>query len=162
MFGFLAQLALDSALNQWIQDTYWLWPVLEILHFMGLSLLLGGLLVMDLRLAGHFRGFELEATHRLLPVVFIGFGLNLVTGILFFYGDPMRYSINVGFQIKMLLVGIAGLNALLYYWKVRPLLSTLESDSEPPPVARAVAYTSLAVWGVVLLCGRLIPYVGTG
>jgi hypothetical protein len=162
VFGFLAQLALDSALNQWIQDTYWLWPVLEILHFMGLSLLLGGLLVMDLRLAGHFRGFELEATHRLLPVVFIGFGLNLVTGILFFYGDPMRYSINIGFQIKMLLVGIAGLNALLYYWKVRPLLSALDSDSEPPPLARAVAYTSLAVWGVVLLCGRLIPYVGTG
>jgi hypothetical protein len=162
LLDFLAQIALDSSLNQLIQAAYWLWPVLEIIHFVGLSLLLGGLIVIDLRMAGHFRGFDLQATHKLLPLVFLGFGLNLVTGILFFYGDPMRYSINIGFQIKMILVIIAGLNALLYYWKVRPLLAGWDADTVPPAIARGVAYTSLLVWTGVLLCGRLIPYVGTG
>jgi len=162
VFDFFAQLALESSLNQWIQATYWLWPVLETIHFVGLSLLLGGLIVMDLRMAGHFRSFEPAATHKLLPLVFIGFGLNLVTGILFFYGDPMRYSINIGFQIKMYLVVIAGLNALLYYWKVNPLMKTWNADTVPPTIAKCVAYTSLTVWTGVLLCGRLIPYVGTG
>jgi len=162
MFEFLARIALDSFLNRWIAATYWLWPVLEIIHFIGLSLLLGGLIVIDLRMAGHFRALDPAATHRLLPLVFLGFGLNLATGILFFYGDPMRYSINIGFQIKMVLVGIAGLNALLYYWKVDPVIASWDADTTPPPIARFVAYTSLTVWTGVLLCGRLIPYVGTG
>ena len=94
-----AESIVDSMLTQWIQSTYWLWPVLEITHFIGLTLLLGGLIVIDLRMAGFFRAIDPAATHKLLPAVILGFTLNLITGILFFYGDPMRYSINIGFQI---------------------------------------------------------------
>ena len=158
----LAQSLLESPLNQWIQSVYWLWPVLEITHFIGLSLLLGGLILIDLRLAGHFRGLDIHGVHRLLPFVILGFGLNLLTGILFFFGDPMRYAINIGFQVKMILVMLAGLNALVYYWKVNPLLVDWSGDDSSPSIARIVAYASLALWTGVLLCGRLIPYVGTG
>ncbi len=157
-----AESIVGGSLNSWIQATYWLWPVLEILHFGGLSLLLGGLLVIDLRMAGHFRAFDPVATHRLLPFVILGFGINLITGILFFYGDPLRYSVNIGFQIKMGLVVLAGLNAALYYWKVSPIMQGWDENTVSPPIAKFVAYTSLAVWTGVLLCGRLIPYVGTG
>lgn len=152
----------DGPLNIWVQSIYWLWPLMETIHFIGLSLLLGSLLVIDLRMAGHFRGLNPAATHKLLPIVFIGFALNLVTGILFFYGDPMRYSANIGFQIKMVLVLIAGLNALLFYWKINPVMHSWDDDAPATPLARGVAYTSLAVWTGVLLFGRLIPYVGTG
>ena len=152
----------DGPLNQWIQLTFWLWPVLEIIHFIGLSLLLGGLIVIDLRMAGHFKALNLAATHKLLPVVLIGFSLNLVTGVLFFYGDPLRYSVNIGFQIKMMLVVLAGLNTLLYYWKITPVMHTWDPNADSPPLAKFVAYASLMTWTGVLLCGRLIPYVGTG
>ena len=162
MLDFLARIALDSALHQWMESTYWLWPILEITHFVGLSLLLGGLIIIDLRLAGHFRSLDPHATHALLPLVFLGFGLNLLTGVLFFVGDPSRYSINIGFQIKMVMIVVAGLNALLYYWKVQPLVVGWDADTQSPAIARVVAYTSLAAWSVVLICGRLIPYVGTG
>jgi len=54
-----AESIVGGSLNLWIQETYWLWPVMEISHFIGLSLLLGGLLVIDLRMAGHFRSFEI-------------------------------------------------------------------------------------------------------
>jgi hypothetical protein len=150
----------DSSLTQWIQINYWLWPILEIAHFMGLSLLIGGLLIVDLSLAGLLQ-LQLSATHKLLPVVLIGFGINLVTGILFFYGDPMRYSVNIGFQIKMCLIGLAGINALFYHWKLSPLMADWNSES-PPPLAKLIAFTSLTAWMGVLLFGRLIPYVGTG
>lgn len=162
MFTALENLALDSALNQWIAQTFWLWPVLEISHFVGLSMLLGGLLVIDLRLAGHYRQFSLQATHQLIPLVLVGFFINLVTGILFFYGDPERYATNVGFQLKMLLIVLAGANAGLYYWKLHALVSGWTTDTAATPLARAVAYASLLLWFGVLLCGRLIPYVGTG
>lgn len=162
MLEFIAASIIGSPLNEWIQATFWFWPVLEITHFIGLSLLLGGLIVIDLRLAGHIKSLNLAATHQLLPVVFLGFGLNFTTGILFFFGDPMRYAINIGFQIKMMLVIIAGLNAALYYWKIHPVAHGWDAASDSPPIAKFVAYTSLAVWAGVLVCGRLIPYVGTG
>jgi len=149
-----------SALNQWIVAAWWIWPVFEILHFFGLSMLFGGLLVIDLRLAGHFRRLDARATHTLIPVVLAGFTINLVTGILFFYGDPVTYASNAMFQIKMVLIVFAGLNALVYYWLLHPLVHNWTGNTEAPLAARIVAYVSLALWTSVMLCGRLIPYIG--
>ena len=91
-----------GTLNTWVLGSSWIWPTMETLHFVGLSVMLGALLIIDLRLAGYFRKIDIGATHRLLPWVFAGFGINLVTGVLFFFGDPGRYSINIGFQMKKL------------------------------------------------------------
>ncbi len=157
-----AESIVGGSLNTLITSTFWLWPLMEIIHFIGLSLLLGSLLVIDLRMAGHFRTLNPKATHKLLPLVFTGFGMNLVTGILFFYGDPMRYAGHTGFQIKMILVLVAGINALVYYWKINPVMHGWDPDAKPTTIARAVAYTSLVAWTGVLLLGRLIPYVSTG
>ena len=162
MLQYFASLALDSTLNQWIADSYWLWPILEILHFMGLCLLLGGLLIVDLRLAGHFRGFTPTASHRLIPLVVTGFAINLITGILFFIGDPERYAINIGFQIKMWLILAAGLNTVFYYRMLHHLTPAWRADTPAPVLAKFFAYTSLSLWTGVLLFGRLIPYIGTG
>ena len=113
-------------------------------------------------MAGHLKGATSVSTHQLLPLVLLGFALNLITGILFFFGDPGRYSINIGFQLKMMLIGLAGLNALFYHWRVSPTLVTWDGTTTPPRLARCVAYVSLVCWFGVLLTGRLIPYVGTG
>lgn len=157
----LAEWADGGFLNSLVIDTYWLWPLLEIIHFIGLSLLLGAMLVVDLRLAGWLRSISLEAIHRLLPWAALGFCMNLVSGALFFFGDPFRYALNIGFRIKMILILAAGLNALLFFVKIRPAMGDW-ADAKPPPFAQAVAYLSLIVWAGVLLLGRLIPYVGTG
>ena len=156
MWNSLAELALNSSLNQWIGETYWLWPVLEITHFIGLSLLFGGLLMVDLRMLGLFASIAQEKVYKLLPLVIIGFGLNLITGVLFFFGDPGRYSINIAFKIKMTLVLIAGINALAYHFAVQP-----RSDANPQ-LQKLSALVSLTAWTGVLLFGRLIPYIGTG
>lgn len=151
-----------GTLNTWVLGASWIWPTMEILHFVGLSLLLGSLLVIDLRMAGFFRQINIVATHKLLPWVFLGFGLNLVTGVLFFFGDPGRYAINIGFRIKMILVLIAGLNALMFYWKIDPVMKTWAPDCDTPAIAKTIAWVSLGTWFGVLILGRLIPYVGTG
>ena len=152
----------DSSLTEWIQTEYWLWPVLEIAHFLGLTLLLGGLIIIDLRMLGFFRNINLQATHKIIPIVIMGFSLNLVTGVLFFYGDPMRYSVNIGFQIKMVLILIAGLNATAYHLKSNDLFQNAELRGSPDYRSRLIASISLSSWCGVLLLGRLIPYVGTG
>jgi len=158
----LAQSLEGGAINVWVTSSAWLWPLLEILHFFGLSLLLGALLVIDLRMIGFFRSIDIRATHALLPWVFVGFALNLVTGILFIFGDPLRYAVHAGFQLKMALILIAGVNALWYAWKIHPKMQNWAADEVPPTLAKGVASVSLVVWTGVLLLGRLIPYVSSG
>ncbi len=146
----------------WVTSIFWLWPLMETLHFIGLSLLLGGLIVIDTRMAGLFRGLNIAATHKLLPWVFVGFGINLTTGVLFFFGDPMRYAVNWGFQVKMILVVIAGLNALWFWLRLNKPMHSWEPHGDTSGEAKIVAWISLISWTGVLLFGRLIPYVGTG
>lgn len=151
-----------TAVNEWVLSSSWLWPALEIVHFIGLSLLLGSLLVVDLRLAGFLRDLSFASAHRLLPWAVLGFAVNLLSGILFFLGDPGRYAINIGFQIKMLLVLVAGLNALYFIARVNPRLADADPHADTSAELKIVAYVSLLAWFGVLLLGRLIPYIGTG
>ena len=74
-----------SALGQLMRDSIWLFPMAEILHFMGLSLLIGSLLVVDFRLLGFSRNFPVETVYKFLPLALIGFTINLVTGTMFFF-----------------------------------------------------------------------------
>lgn len=152
----------STSLNAWVLQWNWTWPILEIAHFMGLCMLLGSLLVIDLRLVGFFKSIPLMATHKILPWTFVGFGINLVTGVLFFFGDPGRYTINIGFQIKMLLVFLAGLNALWFYLKIDKPMRTWDPYGDTPALAKVIGSLSLVIWFTVLACGRLIPYVGSG
>lgn len=162
MIETLVQAIEGGTINTWVLATFWLWPLLEIIHFIGLSLLLGSILVVDLRLAGFLRQIDLKSTHKLLPWAVIGFVMNLVSGVLFFFGDPGRYAINIGFQVKMILVLVAGLNVLVFALKINPLIADWDPHGDTTALAKAVAWVSLVAWTGVLLLGRLIPYIGTG
>lgn len=161
---------MESIIN-WMQGTWisnlavgyaWSWPVLETLHFFGMCLLFGALLVMDLRLIGFDKNASVVSTDTLYPIALAGFFINLITGIIFCFGDPGRYFINISFQIKMVLVVLAGLNFLLYKFKVEDMLAAVGPGENTPAIARAVGGSSLILWLGVLAFGRLIPYLGTG
>lgn len=162
MLESLAEKIEGGAIYTMVVSEPWVWPTMEIIHFVGLSLLLGALLVIDLRLLGFFRGINVHAIHSLLPWVLVGFLLNLITGVLFFFGDPFRYAVHTGFQLKMVLILFAGLNAAWYVWTLHPVIGSWAHDCNPPPLAKTIAALSLATWTAVLLLGRLIPYVSTG
>lgn len=152
----------STDLSYWVTSGAWTWPIMETMHFFGMSLLLGSLLVIDLRLMGFFKRISIHTAHKLLPYAFIGFGINLVTGILFYFGDPWRYTINISFRIKMLLVLLAGINALLFYFLIDKKIPSWEAHGSTPGLAKAIGFSSLGLWFGVLILGRLIPYLGTG
>lgn len=144
-----------SALGQVMRDSVWLFPMAEILHFMGLSLLIGSLLVVDFRLLGFARNFPVAAVYRFLPLALAGFGINLVTGTMFFFSDPFRYYPNIAFRLKMLFILLAGLNAL--YFALTAHRHTTEED--PGAAVRTVSALSFLFWIGVIILGRFIPYV---
>lgn len=160
-----------NAAENWMTSTWinhvvlgyaWTWPTLETLHFLGLSLLMGTLIIMDLRLIGFQRIIPLSAVHSLMPVAIFAFSINLITGIGFIFGDPRLYSGNWSFWAKMILVLLAGVNFVVYYIAVEPKLKKLEPMAATPALAKAVGVASLLFWSGVLSFGRLLPYLGTG
>lgn len=148
-----------SALGQLMRDSVWLFPMAEILHFIGLSLLIGSLLVVDLRLLGVIKDMSFNAVYKFLPISVLGFGINMTTGILFCFTDPFRYYPNIAFRLKMLLVLLAGLNALWFKFSIYPLTLKTPDETDLGIVAKTVAVLSLVFWFGVIVMGRMIPYV---
>ena len=149
-------------INRAVLDYPWTWPALETLHFLGLCMLIGALLIMDLRLIGFQRVIPLSAVHALTPVAVAGFVINTVTGVAFLFGDPRMYFANYAFWLKMGLIVLAALNFLLFTLRVEPRLATLGPNEDTPISAKAIGVSSLVFWFGVLGFGRLLPYLGVG
>jgi hypothetical protein len=98
-----------------LMRTHWAWPIAESLHFLGLCLLVGAIGSFDLRLLGVARRVPIAAMHRLVPWGILGFAINLSTGLLFVLTEPDQYIYNPSFHFKLLALGVAGLNAAVFY-----------------------------------------------
>ena len=132
--------------------------IAETLHFIGLSILIGALMVIDLRGLGLFRHMPILQLHRLVPCAMVGFALNLVTGIAFVAYDPANYLGNVAFQAKMALIGLAGFNAMLFEFGVFRRIAAGHGEVEHGTLIKFSSALSLTIWTLVLVFGRLIPY----
>ncbi len=147
-----------SWLSVTLRDLVWAFPAAEILHFTGLCLLLGALIVIDLRLLGFARGLPARAISDLLPLAWIGFSINLVTGFLFFVAAPFFYYPNGPLRIKLVLILLAGANALWFQRALRDEVNQLEAGAEASAQVKVSAGASLALWAGVIFFGRLIMF----
>jgi uncharacterized membrane protein len=134
------------------------WPTLETLHFVGLSLLFTVVLIVDLRLLGMAKKFSFAALYQLLPVGMLGFGLNLVTGMMFFITTPEQYVKNVAFHWKIALVMLAGINALYFMLVDEPWMVGPGDDA--PATAKFAAASAIILWVGVLFFGHMLPFLG--
>jgi hypothetical protein len=141
-----------------MNDSAWAFPLAEAAHFFGLCLLMGSIGIIDLRLLGFARTFSLRAVHQLLTLVWIGFGINLVTGVLFIFTTPDFYYTNMAFKVKLVLLLLAGANALWYQLTVHKQLDSWPETGDTPAQAKLVAGISLGLWISVIFFGRFIMY----
>lgn len=148
----------ESAAAQFVIDNAWVFPALETLHFVGLILLVGSLYVVDLRFIGLAPRIPLRSVVALLPISVAGFMINLSTGILFLFADPFRYYPNFAFRLKMLIVVVAGVNALWFKFALDWQALPDSPGFNPRPAIRWIAGLSLLLWTSVIILGRMIPY----
>lgn len=148
----------SASVASFVTDRTWVWPASEILHFIGLSLLFGIVLLVNLRMLGMIKPVSFAALHRLLPWAVVGFGINTFTGMLFFIAAPEQYTKNVAFYWKIGLMMAAGAH-LLYvtvvdeFWAVGP-------GEDAPVRAKVIAASAIALWVGVMYCGRMLPFLG--
>jgi hypothetical protein len=142
-----------------IDSSMWVWPILEDLHFIGLILLLGAIGVVNLRVLGFLRQLPVGPLHRFIPWGIGGFGINVITGFLFYIGMPGFYNMNVVFQLKMFTILLAGATLLLFYCtSAFRKLENLGPGDDAPAFAKFIAVTSIILWIAVIVLGRYIPF----
>ena len=140
----------NSALAIWLRTSL-AYPVLEIVHIVGLATLFGSLLIVELSLLSVIRQVEVVAlARRVLPWTLIGFVLVTGTGLCMFFARAVELIANPVFLIKMLLIMTAGLNAAWLH--SRGPLDALSMQT------RVQAGLSLVLWLTVIGCGRWIAY----
>ena len=146
----------------WMVTHYsWVWATSEALHFVGMSLLFGCIGALDLRMLGWWKRPAVAGVNELVRWGVLGFAINIVTGLLFFIGEPLQYVSNPAFGLKMLFVLLAGWNVVLFYVTgVAGQVEELEPDDDAPFSAKFIAATSLFLWSGVIFFGRMLPYLG--
>ena len=132
-----------------LRHSTWVYPLVNAAHILGMALLVGAIVSLDLRLAGLWKTVAVDGLKRvLMPVALAGFGLAVISGSLLFITRATEYITSAWFLGKMGVIVLAGLNAL---WLLR-------SRRHSGRVGRIPALASIALWVSALVLGRLVGY----
>ena len=146
----------DSAISEWINDSVWAFAIIETLHILALTVLLGAIITLDLRLLGirSQRQSTAELARELAPYTLGALVLLIVTGIPMFMSQAIRYSQSVSFLVKMTLL----VPTIAFHFTIYRSV-TLASVSERARFGRLAASLSLVCWLGVALAGRSIAFL---
>jgi hypothetical protein len=132
----------------------------EILHFFGLSLLIGIAGFFDLRLLGFMTRVPMSAAWTLMPWAKVGFALAALTGVTFFIGAPEQYVNNPAFYFKVVFLLAANVNAVYFEAMYRRQIEAKELDAGGPAALKVIAVVSIVSWLFVIYWGRMLPFIG--
>jgi len=135
----------------------WWWAAMMVMHFVGLSLIIGVIGLLNLRIMGFAKELAFAPVHRLLPLAMIGLAINITTGMLAFIGMPTYYTADLAFWVKIGALMLLGLNTAVFYLTgVFNRMEKLKPGEDADIPAKLVAATSLVLWFAVIVCGRYI------
>ena len=117
-----------------IRESVWQFAVIESIHILALVGVVGGAVVLDLRILGKgatYRSVE-QVAKQMIPIMLVSFAVNAVTGVLMFWSDPIRFYQSLAFWSKMVLLILAGLNALIFHFAVYKRLGEWDQMAAAP------------------------------
>lgn len=144
---------------QFVANSVWGFPALEIVHLSGLTLVFGGMVLIDFRLLGVRKDYSVARLEQyVLPFVWGGFAVAAFSGSWLFTFEARTLAGDQPFILKMLLIAIAGLNALFMHKVGMRNAAAWDRGARSPLLVQLSALVSLGIWLSVLACGRLIAY----
>ena len=143
-----------------VRESLWLFPTIETFHLFGIVLLVGSTSALDLRLLNlSMRGRSVsQLAPRLLKWAWAGFVVQIVTGLLLFSSEATKCYPNPAFRLKMLLILLAGVNALVFEWTYRSVAKWGEGPSTPMG-AKLAGGLSILFWFGIVAAGRWIAFI---
>ena len=149
-----------SSLAVFIHKKAWAFTTVEVVHVFAVSLVLGTIMIVDLRLLGLAstkRPFA-EFSRKVLPFTWAAFALAVIAGLLLFISRATEYFVNPVFWIKMSLIVVAGINMMIFEFITVRDVQKWNLDPTPPAAARRAGGISIASWVLVVVFGRLIAF----
>jgi len=149
-----------SSLADSIRENDVLFPLIESVHVLAICLVVGSILAVDLRLLGvaSIRRPVSSVTSGILPLTWGAFVVAVASGGLMFISNATKYLGNGFFVAKMILIGVAGLNMMVFHFIGARDLPKWDNESRLPLSARLAGGLSLLLWVAVVACGRWIGF----
>jgi len=136
----------------WLKTNPYAYPTLEVIHIVGIALVFGTLWVIDLRILGRMRMFDVnELARQILPWTLLGFALAAASGFTMFVSRVGDLIANPAFILKICFLFAAGANAAVLHARGPIVTTSLMTKSQ--------AVLSVLIWLAVITCGRWIAYV---
>jgi hypothetical protein len=151
----------DTSFGTVIRESTWAEPIIETIHVLTLTVFLGFVIVLDLRLLDLIllRTRVSAIFSQLNPWLFGSFAIMLLTGLSLFAGDPVLFYGTIFFKLKMLMLLAAALNVVVFNLTLGRSLMQWDARATTPRGAKVTGLLSLVLWVSVVACGRGIAYV---
>ena len=153
----------DSGLATTIRNSSYWFPSLEAVHVIALSLMLGTITVVDLRLLGLASNGRSawRVSSEVLKWTWLGFAVVVLSGFVMFTTNARVYAHNTAFLIKLALLVLAGINMAIFHLTAERTIDRWDRQAAPP-IGKAAAVLSLMLWVAVVFAGRVIGFTTTG
>lgn len=142
-----------------IAESTWAFPIVETVHVLALTVVVGSVAMMDLRLLG-VRSKDRAASDVIsssLPWAWSAFAVAFIAGSLMFSSKAVSYYNNVPFRIKVVCLAFAALNMLVFHLFTARSIAVWDRGT-PPVAARVAAGVSLTLWVIIVATGRWIGF----
>ena len=142
-----------------LRTSTWIYPITLTLHSVGLALLVGVLVVIDLRIIGLVRSLPLLPLKRLMLLVWIAFVVNATTGVMLFTTDAMKFYYSTAFRFKLSSIAVGIVLAMLMTSSVLKVADKFDRAEAAIPVsAKLLAGLSILMWLSAIAFGRYMAY----
>lgn len=150
----------DTAFAETIRASGYAFPWFESVHVLAIVLVLGSIVVVDLRLLGvaSLGRPVKQLVGEVLPITWVAFAIAVITGAALFTSNAVEYIRNTPFQMKMLLMLLAGLNMLVFHFVTYRSVAEWNEGATPPAAARLAGGISVALWIAIVAFGRWIGF----
>jgi hypothetical protein len=146
----------DSAFSTWMRESDWAIFAFLIFHTLGMGVLVGTGVIVNLRILGAVPQLPLQRLARLIPLMWLGLAVAICSGVLLVIGYPAKALTNPWFYVKLTL--LASAIAITRLFAKRLFTDSLADGSVAPQWARLAAIVCTVLWLCGLSAGKFLPY----
>lgn len=156
----ICQLFYDSGISTALRESDYAFSIVESIHVLSITLLIGTIAILDLRMLGVvLRSISVTRIARnIFPLVWTGFAISFISGALLFWAEAAKMYLNPAFRAKIILLALVGLNPLIFHTTIYRRVHDWEVQELSPWRARAAAIASITLWAGIIIAGRAIAY----